>query len=133
MNREIKFRVWDSYHKLFWHDPKYFRNSWKPFLFSDGGIAAISGSEWNVVDGGDLVVQQFTGLKDSTGKEIYEGDLLLFCDSKSISEVVYKYGAFWVEGENFLANELLFEWVGSYRVIGNIFENKDLLNDNRPN
>ena len=72
----------------------------------------------------DLIFMQYTGLKDKNGVEIYEGDWLIDGNDSSNggSEVFYRYGQ-WQP----------FSYVGSYsgedyEVIGNIYENKELLN-----
>lgn len=73
--REIKFRVYDTVNKCFISDTS---NFWINPTFShmmewhsdlDGNIA------FELND--SLVFQQFTGLTDRNGQEIYEGDIIL--------------------------------------------------------
>jgi hypothetical protein len=61
--RKIKFRFWCPAGKAFVHDYKY--NGLVDELFDDK-------------DYDTLVPQQFTGLIDKKGAEIYEGDLINF-------------------------------------------------------
>jgi uncharacterized phage protein (TIGR01671 family) len=61
--RKIKFRFWCPAGKAFVHDYKY--NGYVDELFDEK-------------DFDTLVPQQFTGLIDKNGKEIYEGDLINF-------------------------------------------------------
>lgn len=77
------------------------------------------------------VWMQFTGLKDRNGKEIYEGDVV----EKKQGESVFRYevrsylGAFGIE---FPAPSYSFkpfcELPNNYEIIGNIYENPELLN-----
>ncbi len=80
----------------------------------------------------NLIIQQFTGQRDRNNKEIYVGDIvtLFNWDKKSFGNFPVTFSeersSFWFT----LNNELfrgLFEWRGEKEIVGNIFENPDLI------
>jgi uncharacterized phage protein (TIGR01671 family) len=116
--REIKFRAWrggDGGCMEFGH-----------YVADHGNINWFDLS--NSV-GKDLILMQYTGLKDKNGKEIYEGDIL---DEKSNSpfKVVWRDGdcGFCADSGDTLDYNL-HALARFFEVVGNICENKDLAGD----
>lgn len=82
-------------------------------------------------------IGQFTGLYDKNGKEIYEGDIILYGGSIQ-NEVVFRHGAFgyllyggefisYAGNTNFTFNPL--NRSEEHEVIGNIYDNPELLKE----
>lgn len=127
MTREIKFRVpWDvdcSFSSYFC----YFDNLEEIFL---DGFIGESLVNWERA-------QQYTGLKDKNGKEIYEGDILrdTFEEYEFLTIVEWWDIGVWgqrpipfrdsIDYYTFAFNYNEFDKV---EVIGNIYENLELLN-----
>lgn len=146
MNRIIKFRVWDKYNKR-WLFPN---KKIGPHLAGDGNAINLwcrnSGLSVHGISEGCVEFQQFTGLQDSKGKDIYEGDIVkcrfnLYPNKVNfgIIEFCAKYCNLGVRITkdrvgvnaidipkpfgNFMKND------GSFhiKIVGNIFENSELV------
>lgn len=113
--REIKFRFWDKIEKeiIAWKNisplcKRYFKPN------------------------SDVIAMQFTGLKDRDGVNIYEGDILETSD-RIIQVVWHNYAGQWdtdfirYKGELSSNGLLNLEWKYKATVIGNIYENPELL------
>ena len=79
----------------------------------------------------NYVLMQCTGLKDKNGKLIYEGDICEYefeeiGKQKAIIEFNQKYAAFFAKP----LNDFQYANINDCEVIGNIYENKELLNEN---
>lgn len=113
--RENKFRAWDKRLKRWCEGAKTVRIDFK---FTDG----------------DVVFQQFTGLKDKEGKEIYEGDILKNTTQRHqmsyektphpiVTNIcVVTWDNHWAEFKITKESE-----IGDLEIIGNIYENPELL------
>ena len=131
--REIKFRFWDM--------PEGIMRKWEDWCYQ-GTAFALLGSQNSPMP---IIPMQFTGLYDKSGKEIYEGDIVRFyfcadhprlerpgktaeCNgpTEMIDEVVFDDGAFYfVDPE--VGRAYARNWNNRCEIIGNIFENPDLL------
>ena len=137
MNREIKFRVWDVENKEMLEVQEL---DFEPTFY--GGRIAIRPDQYNdYFDTEDMILMQYTGLKDKNGKEIYEGDIVKITNKNSKVIPIKPLIAQIVWSEEYLAYILIttsvkdaFENLGDYidydiEVIGNVWEDSDLLND----
>ncbi len=127
--REIKFRAW--------HKKEKYYAIVSSLIYQCSGIT-LEGGRYGRHSAlrKDVVVEQYTGLKDKNKKEIYEGD---YKKHPFYGVGVVKFGAFLCgnsEG-NYCGwyveygNGITFPLSGdmNFEIIGNIHENKELSND----
>lgn len=123
--RELKFRVWNERYNEFIRPDYGLIGFCYPL---DGRIAVLTTSGEQMVD---CIIEQYTGLKDKNGKEIYEGDIILV-DNRYYSKyiVVYREWDCSFIGENDDREEIIHicnKTPQRYEVIGNIHENPELI------
>lgn len=124
MNREIKFRAWDSN-----EEEMYVVNS----LDIENGNVEAQGDELSLcyrtdIEGlhPEVVLMQYTGLKDKNGKEIYEGDVVKWETGEGwFYEVRFERGEF--RGYREGGNLKLWTEERYLEVSGNIYKNPDLI------
>lgn len=124
--REIKFRVWDKINKEFSNHTN--RDPFMDLSMGDIFYWERQQNEDGVYEGDIIlkdenknrfVLQQYTELKDSSGKEIYEGDIIE--NESFIGEVVFQQGSFYIKKiiSKKMSNIEAIYWD---KIIGNIFE-----------
>jgi uncharacterized phage protein (TIGR01671 family) len=120
--REIKFRAWNKKKKEM-RDVCSLHNSTQPYFVS------VYDEEKGEIDWfDDLIIMQFTGLKDKNGVEIYEEDLLSNDVGAPVMRVEFNQGCFTLNGlENLISEEV--DHTQCLEIIGNIYENPELLKE----
>ena len=126
-----KYRAWDSAKKEMFKDTFAITESGQVVVVEQESVA--SSPDYVFVD--HLVIMQSTGLRDKNGKEIFEGDILACkTDDEVINLNIFwdeEYALFMFESKKYNEQEPLAELVENntypFEIIGNIYENKELL------
>ena len=143
-NRELKFRIWckgtstnANFNKPRWIPPTDFMLLKYYSCFQD------------VIESDDFIVQQYTGLKDKNGIPIFEGDIVKYARTKvestefakgcfsskaieigeEIGEIIFIMPSFCISFEHIRYDDSMPMSLAEHRyeVIGNVFENHELL------
>ncbi len=130
MNREIKFRAWKE---------GYMTYEEITFYEGQAGYVDRDGDFYYYSD--EVVIMQYTGLKDKNGKEIYEGDIITYHNFIKFTGIVWwcdKDATYLVDLSqtknkfiNTSNHQITLSSVlggdNNTEIIGNIYENPELL------
>ena len=131
MNDRFKFRVFLKYNQIMCDIDSYcFLQGLNKcvFHFTNGGQKTLKNS--------DFIILQCTGLKDKNGKLIYEGDVVKFnFDTDEIIAVVSwddneGQVGYYLNTTDYFKDKYVTDYdfyKNDYEVLGNIYENKELL------
>jgi hypothetical protein len=116
MSREIKFRAWRENKMHYNITTAHYEHN------------AMSGSGGDLWDFAEWMkwskVMQYTGMKDKNGAEIYEGDIIKY--DRHDDPVIIRWTEEGMDYTGWIFEDL-FTQGGPFEVIGNIFENSELL------
>ena len=110
--RELKFRRYDDY--------------CNDFVYYD--LKNKNDDEYICFFMPNYPIEQYTGLKDKDGKEIYEGDIVDYNDDgECIGVVKYDDPEFYLEADLEIHARMFLKGAPHQKVIGNIYDNPELL------
>lgn len=120
--REIKFRIFNKHTKQMIYDTGMAMRD----MFENGFVTEDE----------HRYLMQYTGFKDKNGREIYEGDIIMQLSERTYDDFtgVVKFidGSYVIESADGKTSVYLFDEVAFNVLIGNIYENPELL-EGEPN
>ncbi len=129
--RKIKFRAFNGEVMNYSIISGKFGSFWINSGLNNNGLDdsdSLSLTKFNTKCSETTIIMQFSGLEDKTGKEVYEKDIILdFNDmgEEFIDIVIYSEEMQWFELKK--SKQPLNILTEDFKIIGNIYENSDLL------
>lgn len=134
--REIKFRAWDGENM----NSEFIIVDTAWMMNKEVGCPVNAGFKNMQEQAENWIIMQYTGLKDKNGKEIYEGDILntntfrakavtpyIVEEALPFIKLVNAKGWAYDNGDYYEGGNIMSHEWKKFEVIGNIYENKDLL------
>lgn len=122
MNREIKFRAWDKINKVMLKvvEIDFFR---RKMYFT------IDNKYYGECSLDDVILMQYTGLKDKNGKEIYEGDIISYLSRNRKTNEIFMVN--WSNEDTcFTFGNIRSDFIQKYgEIVGNVYGNSELLEE----
>jgi uncharacterized phage protein (TIGR01671 family) len=141
--REIRFRAWDIKEKKMWEVASLWGSGSKWELEPQRYGAKIT-SRLGDYEIRSCELMQYTGLKDKNGKEIYEGDIVIYkyvehhgCEEQEITTtrkgvIKFLLGQFMPIPTSEVCEDGYYSWMMyDFEVIGNIYDNPELLKEEK--
>lgn len=135
---KIKFRAWDKESGIYLYNIQDAYDTLSGLVkYDDGENADYDENYFGAfLNNKRYNVEQFTGLTDVNGKDIYEGDIIKsnykYAQPK-ISQIIVEDGNSYILGEDLATgNEMLVsDHIGEIEVIGNVHTNSELLEEEK--
>lgn len=120
--REIEFRAWLKKEKKM--------VDLEMISFNNDGVIIVGKgtSKLRVFLFNQIELMQYTGIMDTNGVKVFEGDIV-YVNGDDIGVIEYKSGCFYVRSNGYEGTFYDNYFGCDVEVIGNIYENKELLNE----